>query len=602
MKQSRRLAGLVRPYMPRFTVAIFLMAVVGACEAAFALLIKPIFDRVLEPNQSSAPILLFKLPMHGQAIYLQQFMPRGVHSPWTMVAIAIVGVTFIKGISEYFATYSVNYIGQSVVRDLRNMLYRRIIDQSMAFFSENSTGKLMSTVTNDIERIQDAVSHVTASFLKQSFTLIGLLAVIFYVDWRLALISLMVVPFVVFPSANIGRYIRASSRKSQDKMADIAHILQETFSGIRIVKAFGMEHFEVTKFKEATRKLLKVNMRWVRAHSITSPLMEMLGAITIAGLLLYARNEIVHHAQTTGGFLAFLYALIKMYEPIKRLAGVNNAFQLAVGASEHVFEVMDIRPEVTEQPGALELPPFSRELAFERVDFSYGDLLILQGVNLRIRKGETVAIVGSSGAGKTTLANLIPRFFDVTGGRILCDGHDLRAVTLASLRLQIGLVTQETMLFNDTVFSNIAYGQKHVDYNLVEQAARAALAHDFIMEMPQGYDTVIGERGQRLSGGQRQRIAIARALLKNSPILILDEATSALDTESEVLVQRALINLMDGRTVLVIAHRLSTVRKADRIVVLDRGTISEIGTHEDLVTRGGIYQRLHEMQFVDAEP
>jgi len=600
MKQSRRLVGLIRPYMPRFTVAIFLMAVVGACEAAFALLIKPIFDRVLEPSQSAAPIILFKLP--GRAIYLQQFMPRGVESPWTMVAIAIVGVTFIKGISEYFATYSVNFIGQSVVRDLRNMLYTRIIAQSMAFFTENPTGKLMSTVTNDIERIQDAVSNVAANFLKQSFTLIGLLAVIFYVDWRLALISLILVPFVVFPSANIGRYIRASSRKSQDKMADITHILQETFSGIRIVKAFGMERFEGAKFKEATRRLLKANMRWVRAHALTSPLMEMLGAITVAGLLLYARNEIVHHAQTTGGFLAFLYALIKMYEPIKRLTGVNNAFQLAVGASEHVFEVLDIRSEVTEKPDAMDLPTFRRELVFDRVDFSYGDVPILQGVDLRIRKGETVAIVGSSGAGKTTLANLIPRFFDVTGGRILFDEHDLRDVALISLRAQIGMVTQETVLFNDTVFSNIAYGQNDVDRGLVERAARAALAHDFIMEMPQGYDTVIGERGQRLSGGQRQRIAIARALLKNSPILILDEATSALDTESEMLVQRALINLMAGRTVLVIAHRLSTVRRADRIVVLDRGTISEIGTHEDLVTRGGIYQRLHEMQFVDAEP
>ncbi|MGH9375074.1 MAG: ABC transporter ATP-binding protein, partial [Terriglobia bacterium] len=567
-----------------------------------ALLIKPIFDRVLETNQSAAPILLFKLPGHGHAIYLQQFMPQGVESPWTMVAIAIIGITFIKGISEYFATYSVSFIGQSVVRDLRNMLYIRIIDQSMAFFSENPTGKLISAVMSDIERIQDAVSYVTTNFLKQSFTLIGLLAVIFYVDWRLALISLILVPFVVFPSANIGRYIRMSSRKSQDKMADITHILQETFSGIRIVKAFSMEHFEGAKFREATRRLLKANMRWVQAHAVTSPLMEMLGAITVAGLLLYARNEIVHHAQTMGGFLAFLYALIKMYEPIKRLTSVNNSFQLAVGASERVFEVMDIRSEVAEQPRAVELPAFRRDLIFDQVDFSYGDMPVLQGVDLKIRKGETVAIVGSSGAGKTTLANLIPRFFDVTGGRILFDGHDVRTVTLASLRAQIALVTQETVLFNDTVFSNIAYGQKDVDPELVEQAARTALAHDFIMEMPCGYDTVIGERGQRLSGGQRQRIAIARALLKNSPILILDEATSALDTESEMLVQKALVNLMAGRTVLVIAHRLSTVRRADRIVVLDRGSISEIGTHDDLVTRGGIYQRLHDMQFVDAEP
>jgi subfamily B ATP-binding cassette protein MsbA len=602
MTKAGRLIGLIRPYIPRFILAILLMAVVGACEALFALLIKPVFDRVLDVHQSTAPILLFKLPFHGPAIYLQDFIPPGIHSPWAMVAFAIVAVTFIKGVSVYFATYSVNYIGQSVVRDLRNMLYTKIIAQSMSFFSQNPTGRLMSTVTNDIERIQDAVSHVTANFLKQSFTLLGLLVVIFYLDWHLALTSLILVPFVVFPSANIGRYIRASSRKSQDKMAEIANILQETFSGIRVVKAFGMESFEARKFMAATRRLLKVNLRWVRAHALTSPLMELFGAIMIAGFLLYARNEIVHHAHTMGGFVAFLFALIKMYEPIKRLTSVNNAFQLAVGASERVFELLDVNAEVKEKPNAVVLPPFHQEIIFDHVDFSYDDVPILQGVNLRIHKGEVVAIVGSSGAGKTTLANLIPRFFDVTRGRILFDGCDLRDATLSSLRAQIGIVTQETVLFNDTVFNNIAYGQQSVSPKSVEEAARAALAHEFIMELPEGYQTMIGERGQRLSGGQRQRIAIARALLKNSPILILDEATSSLDTESEALVQKALMNLMVGRTVLVIAHRLSTVRRADRIVVLDRGSISEIGTHEDLVTRGGIYQRLHDLQFVDVEP
>jgi ATP-binding cassette, subfamily B, bacterial MsbA len=602
MSKSRRLAGLIRPYTPRFLAAIVLMAIVGACEAIIALLIRPVFDHVLEPAHSTAPMVLFKLPFHGPAITLQEFMPGGIHDAWTMVAIAIVAVTLIKGLSGYFATYSINFVGQSVVRDLRNLLYAKVTAQSMAFFSANPTGRLISTVTNDIERVQDAVSHVAANFLKQSFTLIGLLAVIFYVDWRLALVSLIMVPFVIFPSANIGRYIRASSRKSQDNMSDLANILQETFTGIRVVKAFGMENFERSKFRAATHRLLKVNLRWVRAHAVTSPLMELLGAITVSGLLLYARNEILHHAQTTGGFLAFLYALIKMYEPIKRLTGVNNGFQLAVGASERVFDILDVNAEVVEKPHAVELPPFEREIAFEDVDFSYSELPVLQNVNLRIRKGEVVAIVGSSGAGKTTLANLIPRFFDVTGGRILFDGSDLRNVRLASLRAQVGIVTQETVLFNDTVFNNISYGQSSVNLRAVEEASRAALAHEFIMEMPEGYNTMIGERGQRLSGGERQRIAIARALLKNSPILILDEATSALDTESELLVQTALMNLMAGRTVLVIAHRLSTVRRADRIVVLDRGAVSEIGTHHDLVTRGGIYQKLHNLQFVDADP
>jgi subfamily B ATP-binding cassette protein MsbA len=577
------------------------MAAVGACEAAYALLIKPIFDRVLTGSYSKGPILLFRLPFHGHAIYLQDFLPGNIRDPLTAIAIALIGVTLIKGICNYLGSYSVNYIGQCVVRDLRDRVYAKIIRQSMAFFAENSTGRLVSAIVSDIERIQDALSNVTASFLKQSFTLAGLLIVLFYADWRLALASFILVPFVVFPSANIGRYIRASSRKSQDKMAELTNILHETFTGIRIVKAFGMENFEGAKFRAATRRLLRANLRWVRAHASTQPLMELLGAFTIAGILLYARNEIVHHAQTLGGFGMFLYAVIKIYEPVKRLATANNSFQLAVGASERVFEVMDVKTEVVEKPRAIVLPPFKNEIVFEDVDFGYDGLPILRGVNLKIQKGEVVAIVGSSGAGKTTLANLLPRFFDVTRGRILFDGRDLRDVTLASLREQIGIVTQDTVLFNDTVTNNIAYGQSSQDPRKIEEAAKAALAHEFVMELPEGYQTVIGERGQRLSGGQRQRIAVARALLKDSPILILDEATSALDTESELLVQKALINLMTGRTVLVIAHRLSTVRRADRIVVLDRGVVSEIGTHYDLVTRGGIYQRLHDLQFVDAD-
>ena len=603
MTRIQRLLGFLRPYSFRFFLAVGLMAVVGACEAVTALLIKPIFDRVLAPAADTAHILLFRIPHLNHSVYLQDFLPLRIHNVWTVVAVAIIGVAFAKALSEFLATYFINFIGHSVVRDLRNLLYTRIIEQSISFFSRNPTGRLMSTITNDIDRIQYAVAQTAADMLKQSFTLVGLLGVIFYVDWKLALASMVLIPLVVFPAANIGRYIRVSSRSSQDKMAELNNVLQETFTGIRIVKAFAMEAFEIAKFKTATRRLLGASLRWVRAQAASSPLMEVLGAITIAGLLLYERNEILHHAQTAGGFVAFLYALLKSYEPVKRLTGVNNAYQQALGASEQVFLYLDSKPEMTDQPDAPTLPPFEHKIAFQHVAFDYEDgVPLLRGINLDIGRGEVVAIVGSSGAGKTTLANLIPRFFDVTRGRITVDGHDIRDIKLSSLRAQIGIVTQETILFNDTVYNNISYGSRWPSEAQVCEAARVALAEEFILEMPLGYQTVIGERGQRLSGGQRQRIAIARALLKNPPILILDEATSELDSESEMLVQRALANLMAGRTVVVIAHRLSTVRRADRIVVIDRGAICEVGSHEDLVNRGGIYQRLHELQFVDAEP
>ncbi len=595
-----RLLRSVRPYRLYLLAGVVLMVGVGLFEALSALLIGPIFDRVLSPEGTDSTVVLVTIPYLDYTIYLDQLVPAWVHNVWTVTAIFIVGVILGKAVCEYLATYAIHYVGFSVIMDLRNQLYERIIHQSVSFFRRFSTGKLMSTVLSDIERIQLAVSQVLADLLRQCFTLIFLLGVVFFIDWRLALISLSLMPLVMVPATKIGRRIRQSTRTSQDKLADLSQLLQETISGNRIVKAFRMEHWELRRFREASGKLLRVNLRYARAQAATSPLMEVLGAVTLVFLLLYARDQIRSSQFTTGMFVTFIYALFKMYEPVKRLSGINNSFQQAIGASSKVFELLDLEEEIAEKPDAVTLTPFSRSIGFDHVDFSYDSREpVLQDVSLEVRVGQVVAIVGSSGAGKTTLANLIPRFFDATGGRVLIDGVDVRDASLDSLRAQISMVTQENILFNDTIRNNICYGQKEVSAGKMEQAARAAMAHEFIGRMPDGYATMIADRGERLSGGQRQRLAIARALLKDAPILILDEATSELDTESEQLVQEALSNLMAGRTVIVIAHRLSTVRRADRIVVLEGGRIRETGTHEELLRLGGIYQKLHALQFWD---
>jgi subfamily B ATP-binding cassette protein MsbA len=404
----------------------------------------------------------------------------------------------------------------------------------------------------------------------------------------------------------IGRRVRTTTRKGQDQLADVQNILHETIAGNRIVKAFGMESWEVARFRKAAQRLFHANLRSVAAASISSPLMDVFGSIAISLLLLLGRDRIVHNELTPSDFVAFVGLVLSMYNPARKFAVFNNNFQQALGASSQLFHFIDTEDLVLEKPGAKALGRFSSSIRFEDVSFSYqsdGDdsREILRGINLEVKRGEILAVVGSSGAGKSTLVHLLPRFFDVTGGRILVEGRDVRDVTLSSLRAQVGIVTQETVLFNDTVRNNIAYGQPHVPLKDVEVAARAALAHDFILGLPSGYDTVIGERGVRLSGGERQRLAIARALLKNAPILILDEATSALDSESEALVQSALHNLMSGRTVFVIAHRLSTVRRADRIIVIENGTIAEIGAHDELMKHAGTYRRLYELQFAHAD-
>jgi ATP-binding cassette, subfamily B, bacterial MsbA len=597
MSDLRRLIRLVRPYRLYLAAGVIMMIGVGFFEAFAALLIGPIFDRVLSPQAPDSTVALLTIPYLHWTIYLDQLLPEWIHNVWTVVGVFIIGVTLGKALCEYAAEYAINYVGFSAVMDLRNQLYERIIHQSMAFFRRHSTGQLMSAILNDIEKIQLAVSVVLADLLKQSFTLIGLLCVIFVLDWRLALISCALIPLVIIPSARLGKLIRHSTRSGQANLAELSQLLQESISGNRIVKAFRMERWELNRFRQAARKLLRINLRYVRAQAATSPLMEVLGAFTIVFLLLYARDRILHQQLTTGMFVSFIYALFKTYEPVKRLSGINNSFQQAIGASGKVFELLELREEVAEKPAAVSLAPFSRSIVFENVSFAYesGDPL-LKNINLEVRAGEVVAVVGPSGAGKSTLVNLIPRFYDVTAGRVLIDGVDVRDASLDSLRAQLSMVTQETILFNDTIRNNISYGRPGVSDDELDRAARAALAADFVREMPEGYATVIADRGERLSGGQRQRLAIARALLKNAPVLILDEATSELDTESEQLVQKALANLMTGRTVIVIAHRLSTVRKADKIVVLESGMIREVGTHDELLRRGGIYQRLYELQ------
>ena len=605
MRQLTRLLRYAAPYWWQLLLSVVLMAAVGLLDSFRFLLIGPILDRVLNPNSPAHDMQLFRIP-GGHAIELRQFVPSTFENPWTIVAFALVASTLLKGLFDYAGTYLVSYAGFGLITDLRNDLYNAILRRSAAFFQKHTTGTLLSTIINDIERVQFAMSSVLAEFLQQIFTLIFTAAAVILLGKKLAWVLLLFLPAILFSSTRIGRRVRHTTRRGQDKLADIQNILHETITGNRIVKAFGMESWEVARFRSAAKRLFRANLRSVAAAAVSSPLMDTFGAIAIALLLLLGRNQIHQGAFTPGTFLAFIVLVFKLYDPVRKFAMFNNSFQQAVGASSEIFKFTDSEDDVREKPNAQPLPAFSTSIAFDRAAFSYegngdGAREILRAIQLEVKKGEVLAIVGSSGAGKSTLVHLIPRFFDLTSGRLLIDGHDVRDLTLASLRAQIGIVTQETVLFNDTVRNNIAYGQPNVAQSKVVAAAQAALAHDFIQKMPAGYDTMIGERGLRLSGGERQRLAIARALLKNAPILILDEATSALDSESESLVQSALQNLMQGRTVFVIAHRLSTVRRADRIVVLENGVISDTGAHEELMKKLGTYRRLYDLQFLEVD-
>ena len=548
------------------------MAVVGAATAASAYLVKPAMDDIFLDRNEGMLIL---------------------------IPVAVIAIYLLKGLCNYGQTVLMSHIGFRIITDLRNELYRHILRQPLSFFQKHPTGILISRITNDVTYLQGAVSEAVTSLLKDSFTLVGLVFVIFWRDWKLAIIASLVFPLAVWPIAQFGRRMRRIATESQVSMGDLISLLQETITGNRIVKAFGMEEHENRRFAGENERQFRLTMKSVTVRAISSPLMEFLGGLGIAAIIFWGGYQVIEGTSTPGTFFSFLAALLMLYEPVKRLTNVNNTIQQGLAGAERIFQVLDTEPGIRNRPGAAELPPIREGISIEGVTFRYEEDPVLRDVSLKIRAGEAVAFVGMSGGGKTTLVNLIPRFYDVSEGRVAIDGTDIRDVTLESLRAQIGIVTQQTILFNDTVRGNIAYGDVRRSDGDVVRAAMAANAHDFIQRLPQGYDTVIGEQGVKLSGGERQRISIARALLKDAPILILDEATSSLDTESEIEVQDALEKLMRGRTTLVIAHRLSTIRNADRIVALVDGRIVEEGTHESLLEKKGEYFKLHNLQFKD---
>jgi ATP-binding cassette, subfamily B, bacterial MsbA len=569
-----RLVRYLKPYRIRLGAAFACSGLVAAFSGAYAWLVKPVLDEIfINKNES----LLLVLPL------------------------ALFTVAVLKSVFNYGQNYLMNYVGNQVITDIRQQLFGKLIRLPVSYHDANTSGRLVARVVSDVTLMANAVAGVLKDIFQQGLTFLAMMGVIFYQNWRLGGLSMIVIPLAVFTMVRMGKRLRALAASGQERMGDMASTLQESLSGIRMVKAYGREESEVARFQRSNRSFLSTTMKAIQVSSLGSSHMEVIGVVGVAAIIWYGGFLVINGSMTPGEFFSFLTAMFMAYTPIRKLSGSNNQIQQALAAAERVFNVLDLKTEQDVEQGRLELPRIAQSVTFDDVTFHYESQSVpaLNDINLTIHAGEMVALVGSSGSGKTTLVNLIPRFYEPTAGRILIDGIDIQSYTIRSLRSQIGMVSQDVVLFDDSIRNNIAFGREDATDEDIVRAARLAHAHDFVERLPQGYQTIVGEKGVKLSGGERQRLAIARAILRDPPLLILDEATSALDTESERVVQLALANLMKNRTTVVIAHRLSTIQQADRIMVLSRGSIVEVGTHDELLRRGGRYQRLHAMQFQD---